>query len=44
MIIVKENKESAKRNVNRRLFAQTPEEFTKDVAVNLFGEKAEEVI
>jgi len=44
LILVRQNKEAAKRDVNRRLFAQTPEEFTKDVAVNLFGEKAEEVI
>ncbi len=44
LVLIRQNKEAAKRDVNRRLFAQTPEEFTKDVAVNLLGEKAEEVI
>jgi len=29
---------------NRKLFAQTPEELTKDVATNLYGEKAKELI
>lgn len=29
---------------SRKLFAQTPEELTTDVAINLFGEKAEELI
>ena len=28
----------------RRLFARKPEDMTKDVAINLFGEKAEELI
>jgi Fe-S-cluster-containing hydrogenase component 2 len=28
---------------NRKLFAQTPEELTKDVAANLYGEKGEEL-
>jgi len=31
-------------NINRKLFAQTPEELTEDVAVNLYGEKAEELL
>jgi Fe-S-cluster-containing hydrogenase component 2 len=31
-------------SLNRKLFAQTPEELTKDVAINIFGEKAEELI
>ncbi len=29
--------------LSQKLFAQIPEELTKDVAVNLFGEKAEEM-
>ncbi|MEM1580891.1 MAG: 4Fe-4S dicluster domain-containing protein [Candidatus Bathyarchaeia archaeon] len=29
---------------NRKLFAQMPEELTKDVAINLYGEKSEEWI
>ncbi len=29
---------------NKKLFAQTPEELTRDVATNLYGEKAEELI
>ena len=29
---------------NRSLFARTPEEFTEDVATNLYGEKAKELI
>lgn len=31
-------------SVNRKLYAQRPEEITKDVAINLYGEKAEELI
>ena len=31
-------------NLNRQLFAQTPEQLTEDVAINIFGEKAEELI
>lgn len=31
-------------NLNRQLFAQTPEELTEDVAINIFGEKAKELI
>ncbi|UCH57011.1 MAG: 4Fe-4S dicluster domain-containing protein [Candidatus Bathyarchaeota archaeon] len=33
-----------KPNVNRKLFAMHPIEVAKDLAVNLFGEKGEEVI
>jgi len=44
LILIRQNKEAVKRDVNRKLFAQTPEELTIDVAVNLFGEKAEELI
>ena len=44
LILIRQRKESVKRDVNRKLFAQTPEEFTEDVAVNIFGEKAEEMI
>jgi len=44
LVLIRQNKEWAKRDVNRRLFAQTSEELTKDVAVNLLGEKAEEGI
>ena len=29
---------------SRKLFARTPEEFTEDVAINLYGEKAEELL
>lgn len=29
---------------SRRLFARTPEEFTEDVAINIYGEKAEELL
>jgi len=31
-------------NMSRKLFAQTPEELTEDVATNIYGEKAEELI
>jgi Fe-S-cluster-containing dehydrogenase component len=31
-------------SINRKLFARPPEELTKDVAVNLYGEKSEEMI
>lgn len=31
-------------NLNRQLFAQTPEQLTEDVAINIFGEKAKELI
>ncbi|MCD6469374.1 4Fe-4S dicluster domain-containing protein [Candidatus Bathyarchaeota archaeon] len=31
-------------SINRKLFAQPPEELARDVAVNLYGEKAEEWI
>jgi len=30
-------------NLNRQLFAQTPEQLTEDVAINIFGEKAKEL-
>jgi carbon-monoxide dehydrogenase iron sulfur subunit len=33
----------AKEDLNRKLFAQTPEELTKDVAENIYGEKAKEL-
>ena len=33
-----------KQNVHRKLFARDPIEVAKDLAVNLFGEKGEEVI
>jgi len=29
---------------SRKLFARTPEEFTEDVAINLYGERAEELL
>jgi len=31
-------------SINKKLFAQTPEDLTEDVAINLYGEKAEELI
>ena len=44
LLLIRRNKESVKRDVNRKLFAQTPEEFTEDIAINILGEKAEELI
>lgn len=42
--VIKERKSGAQRKLNRKLFAQTPEELTRDVATNIYGEKAEELI
>jgi len=42
--VVREEREWAKKNVNRKLFAQTPEDLTSDVATNVYGDKAEELI
>jgi Fe-S-cluster-containing hydrogenase component 2 len=42
--LIRDRKKGVERNLNRKLFAQTPEDITKDVAVNLYGEKAEELI
>ena len=42
LLLVRERK--GRVNMNRKLFAQTPEELTEDVAINLYGEKAEELI
>ncbi len=42
--VVKQSREGVQRNLNRKLFAQTPEELTEDVATNLYGEKAQELI
>ena len=44
LCVTKQRRDWAEKDLNRKLFAQTPEELTKDVAVNLFGEKAEELI
>jgi len=44
LLLIRQNKEAVKRDVNRKLFAQTPEEFTEDISINIFGEKAEELI
>lgn len=32
------------KSVNHKLFARTPEEFTADLALNIYGEKGEELI
>jgi Fe-S-cluster-containing dehydrogenase component len=42
LVALRERKDRV--NMNRKLFAQPPEAVTADVAVNLFGEKAEELL
>ena len=41
--VVEENK-TGWGSINRKLFAQPPEELARDVAVNLYGERTEEWI
>jgi Fe-S-cluster-containing hydrogenase component 2 len=44
LMLIRPGREPFFRKAFKRVFAQTPEELTRDVALNLFGEKAEELI
>jgi hypothetical protein len=43
-MLIRPKREPFFRKAVKRVFAQTPEELTRDVALNLFGEKGEELI
>lgn len=42
--LLKQPRQWAEGNLNRKLFAQKPEDLTKDIAENIYGEKAKELV
>jgi Fe-S-cluster-containing hydrogenase component 2 len=42
--LIRQRKEWVEGNLNRKLFAQKPEDLTKDIAENIYGEKAKELV
>jgi Fe-S-cluster-containing hydrogenase component 2 len=42
--LLRQRKEWMGKNLTRKLFAQRPEDLTRDIAENIFGEKAKELV